>query len=491
MGMIAKRATARQLAHMVVPVGSWIDDLASCGLPGPIELLAAACYEAVLSIDVGKAKSSTTEHTSTTLRSLLQVRAFAKGIVIGCGAASFKAHFVPDWEFAVRFSGPGRRQVSFDIGAARTLEDKLVNGELFDQVRGALALVMDSGPHVNVIEGPPDVGRLIRSSVLRRKSRVLGDDESPFANDHFLPIPEGFASASIALPDGAAHRVLEAAKASRFPGVAGDGPCLWRVSLSGGRPLHAARLDIVADGAGERIEVVPGERDGSAVGRQRTFRAALFALRAIALRVREDAPQASKAIGDYVDACIQSSQAPDRRSQYVPVWNEETAIGVVGTSATLPLAVTFQATDARMVDLIRCAQSWLLVRHRIPHRETRDGVFRYSARRPVIKAGPDNTLIARLRYGASFVTRPDLLASGELDDDETAYWECSAGSFQAAGTTMNHLFVQGLAQTDNQVAYGAELLALIQAFCWALESAQPEVAIKTVCLAPSRSVAVL
>lgn len=491
MGMIAKRATARQLAPMVVPVGSWIDDFASCGLPGPAQLLAAACYEAVLAIDVGKAKSSTTEHTSTTVRSLLQVRALPKGVVIGFGAASFRARFMPDWELAVRFSGPGRRQVSFDVGAARTLEDKLANGEVFDRVRDALALIMESGPHLNVVEGPPDVGRLIESSVLRRKSRVLGDDESPFANDHFLPIPEAFAGGVIALPDGAARLVVEAARTLGFPGAAGDGSRLWRISLSGGRPSNAACLDIVADGAGERIEVVPGERDGSAVGRQRTFRAAMYALRLTALRVREDAPKAAEAIGNYVDACVQSSQAPDRRSQYLPAWNEETAIGVVGTGCALPLAVTSSATNVAMFDLIRCAQAWLPIRHRNPHRETGDQVFRYSARRPVIKEGPDNTLIARLRYGASFVTRPDLLASGELAEHETAYWECSAGSFQAGGKKMNHLLVDGLAQTDNQVAYGAELLALMQAFCWALESAQPEAGIRAVCLAPSRGVAAL
>lgn len=106
MGMIAKRATARQLAPMVVPVGSWIDDFASCGLPGPAQLLAAACYEAVLAIDVGKAKSSTTEHTSTTVRSLLQVRALPKGVVIGFGAASFRARFMPDWNSRCGFRDP-------------------------------------------------------------------------------------------------------------------------------------------------------------------------------------------------------------------------------------------------------------------------------------------------------------------------------------------------------------------------------------------------
>lgn len=484
MGVIAKRTTARLMAPLEVRVGGWYERLADSGLPDRQDLLAAACYQAVLGVDLSRATSSTSYSALTTMRSLLQVRSYPKGALIGCGAASPSGAFVCDWQIAMRLTDKG--DATLTVGDARTLKGELVNSELFVEVREAVCSALADGPRIEIVEGAPDVSPLLRSSVLRQKSR-LNSDESPFAGDWHIPPPSEFSTRTLYLPDGGARALADAASACTIPGAVGEGSCLWRLDLSGGRQAHKASLSIVSGRAGDAVELELPDLAGSSVGAQRTFRAVVSTLVWLAERTAAENPETGRALTEYVKSCLDAWQRPDRRDLYQPVWDADTPAGVVGTDVPLPVAVVFDAPGSSLFDFLRFAQSWLLARQRSPRREEGRGKdLWYAARRPVMHKTPDGKLLARLRYVKSPVTSPEVLANGPERDGQTVFWECSAGTFESAGRQKGFLAVRGLSQTDGQIGYGAELLALFQAFCWELQAAQPGKALSTIRLGGAR-----
>jgi hypothetical protein len=92
------------------------------------------------------------------------------------------------------------------------------------------------------------------------------------------------------------------------------------------------------------------------------------------------------------------------------------------------------------------------------------------------------------RYGTDPDShRPDTVVARPRDDTRACFWECRVNSYDAGGGTRDGaLVVSGLAQTDGLIAYGAELLTFLRAFCWNLQSAEPDASVSTVCLTSPR-----
>jgi hypothetical protein len=489
-GLLAKRATAKLAESASLPVGPWMA-IDAAGPLNAVDLLTLACHAAVLRTDVGNAESpalsasgkvSPTSVSMSTLRSLLQVRETPRGPVIACGAA--KGQMAPDWELLV--SKDGNHHAVAAVQHVKTRDDQLINGRLLDQVRTTLGGVLESGLDLKVKDGPPDLGGIVQASVLRKKS-AWSNDRSPFTGDYFLPIPDEFTGTPrIELPVGSAHATAVAAQASAYPGTPGDGPCLRSIDLSGGRPGNGARLLIVSDTAGERVEVILPEPHGSsAAGMQRTFRAAMIILGDLADRIKDESPEASQAVGSYVRACIEPYAAPDRAERFQPAWDENTPADVVPVTATIPIAITTRNLSTGLIDHLWCAQSWLLVRQRTwstGFGKTKSTNF--NSRRPVAIRKDDQTIQGKLRYGADPDShRPDAFTARLRNDKLACFWECRVNSAQAVGGKRDGaLVVSGLAQTDGMLAYGADLMTLLRAFCWSLESADPKASISTVYL---------
>lgn len=479
MGLLAKMTTARITQPVTVPAARWLSQRDGADVLTDGEFLAAACMSAVCGTEVGKAESpaldtrgrtASSQISASSLRSLLQVSRAGSGVRISCGAVHKAGAFVPDWELMVQPAGEG--QADLTVRRSRTLDGKLINGDLLVRVRDAVGRVLEGPCPVATRAGQPDPAELVRASVMRAES-WLSHDRSPFAGDHFLPLPPAYTQTPrIDLPPGTANAVADAGLRSGFPCSRGEGSRLASFDLSGGRRSAAARLEVVADQAGERIEIHAGG-DGSPVGAQRTFRAAMTILRRAAVLAKDAAPAATQALDRYVSACVEGYTSADRLRDFQPVWDKETPADVVPTSAGLPVAIIARTSATGLFGNLSCAQAWLLVQQRtFLVRSGRARVPAFLSRRPAFFKGENGLLQARLRY-MSFNggTRPDQMGSDLGTGDSCCFWECRVRS-QPDGTAA--LVVDAISQTDGVIGYGAELLTLMRAFCWSLSCVDPE-----------------
>jgi hypothetical protein len=483
-GLLAKMATARITQPVTVPVAGWLSQRDGAGLLTGREFLTAACMSAVCGTEVGKAESpaleahgrtASSEISGSSLRSLLQVSRVDSGARISCGAVGRAGAFVPDWELLVQPTGDSQAAVT--VRRSRTLDGKLINGDLLVRVRDAVGQVLAGPCPVASRAGQPDPGELVRVSVMRAKS-WLSNDRSPFAGDHFLPLPSAYTQTPrIDLPPGTAGAVADAALRSEYPCARGEGSRMASFDLSGGRRSATARLDVVADQAGERIEIHAGG-EGSAVGAQRTFRAAMTILRRVAVLVKDAAPAATETLDGYVSACVEGYTSADRLPDFQPVWDKEIPADVVPVGAGLPVAITARTSATGLFDRLYCAQAWLLVQQRsFLVRSGRTRVPAFLSRRPAFFKGENGRLQARLSY-MSFNggTRPDQTGSDLGTGDSCRFWECRVRS-QPDGTAA--LVVDAISQTDGVIGYGAELLTLMRAFCWSVSCVDPEARLTT------------
>jgi hypothetical protein len=494
MGLLAKSATKRAVAPVSTAVGEWLPSLANAHpylsrrdlfnltLMEPL----FATTESARSSWLTGSKATTSEIEAKTLGAVLRLEGDGPGGLSQFSVAvpSPTGNSVFDWRLNVQLADNGDVEIS--VGAYRTREDKLLNERVLEHVRERIPSALAVGPILARTDGPPDLDANVTRCVL---SGAFGKAKSPFANDYLVPLPAEFVhGATLSLPKGTAKALSAVLPDSEFPSIAtGDG--LRAIDLSGGRPIGGV-LRVVADHNGDRLLLDwPTCSTESDIGRQRTFRLAMRALRDLALRSARSAPDAATVIETYIARlATEPNNAENRSDSFVPAWSDVIAAEAVTMpkrGGWLPIGIVCTAPDETLWPSVMAAEASLTVRQRTWARgltqRTRDKTRSYSARRPIVLRSTEGKTIPYLRYGASFAM--DVDKYGTYADNRSWFWEARLGSkILANGRRRSLLLAQGLSHTDGFISYGMELFGLFRGFCWAVKHQFPDAELSTLWL---------
>lgn len=495
MGVIAKGITNRRTEPIQAPLGPW-EPAAARVVPelGREDLLWLAVLSAALAVPVGGAESCwlsgqgkvpESRRDSASVRSLLRCEGGRGGPpAVSLGAAHL-GQFVADWALSVdpRIAGGA----VIDVPQYRTWDGKLPNFGVLDTLRASIIAALAQGPRLDITEGVPSFDGMVARSTLRKTS-FMHFDESPFAHDYLTPIPAWFANgACIDIPADSVGEV--AAAFDELSATApGAGPVARVRSLSAGRPGNRSRILLFGMPEAPRLELdLPAFEGSSAVGRQRTFRAALAFLQTCAARVTGTAARSS--ISQFVEACAGPFGAPDRIERFEHAWSPEVASDVmpVGSGSRVPVALLMRSKVARtLLDLAAEAQSWTVVRDRTWaagfRQSKRDATRVFQTRRAAFVADAEGRVHPWLRY--AHVAESPIDQPASCSSADSWFWECRLGDAPQGhdGRAEQRVLLSGLSHTDSLVGYGTELLTFLRALAWLVEDADLSASIRTVWL---------
>jgi Double zinc ribbon len=489
---VNKAVTGTRTKPFPLTVGTWPAEYqGTLSALQPHEILTLATYRALLAVDLGGCTSfyslpgqkrvSMADEVKRSSVCVVRAESLAKpGDRITCGAPSPLLHFTSDWllQALVESAAP-----AIDIVASRTLDNALVNYALLKRVRQTWATALTEGPgRVTLEPGLPDLTRLVTRQLAPKRFW------SPFRHDYVLPIPDSFVDgARVPLPEQGIEALPGVFAAQQLP-PEGDGGdhVLASLSLSGGRPgSPPPRVTLARDERGPAI--VFELPDESTHGRQRTFRAALNVLRNVARLAAETAPDASKALSDWVEAGSATLRDPERVQSFRTYWSEAVAAGIVQLrpGMPLPIGLVVRSRDASSdMGRLLTAQNWLMAFQRTWARgltqASRDSKRIYLRKGPaVLRINGKPTPFLRFAHSGA-VTAP---AFTFVDGSEGWYWETSLRSRDLEdGRHETVLFASGLSRAGDMLCYGAELMRLMATFGWLIQGADPDAEIQTLTL---------
>lgn len=494
---IAKQKTNRLIEPIAAPIGPWIDVTASAfPFLERDEILTLRALNTLLEVDVGNAWTSTlnvkgtvskSQVNATSIRSLLRCEGGLKsGERFALGTCTSVGSFVTDWAVSVRVDDSDSATLVVD--SIRTRDNEVPNAKLLNEVRDAITANLLNPPALELVPGLPELNEL----VTRRKlpsAASLRRDASPFANDFFVPLPSVFHDgARVELPRGAAEQCGAWLEAAHWPPTAAQVDAVWSADLSGGREVDssALRFESTDDGDGIRFDL-PNLETASAIGRQRTLRAAVWVLRFLVIAAEKNQkPEIAHSLEAYLGDCLALWQDPLRNLKFDKAWPAEGVVDVVnlGSGRRMPIGLHIRCDESiSLFDELRTAQAWVTVRERTWTKGLRVESQRanrvYSCRRAMFLQ-QDDKMLPFLRYAQCSSNPIDVVLRG--DATVPWFWECKLRTWKADGKVEALLIIDGLTQGDGIVAYGAELLTLLRAFAWKVARADASAEFQTLTL---------
>ncbi len=423
-------------------------------------------------------KSTHAEIATTSLRSMLRVRLSGPSSVdVDLGAPSPFCKFQPDWLIRIAFdSATGCAELT--TPAFRTRDNSLVNAPSYQVVKALIAEVVSIPPVVSIEPGPLDVEGTVRRLVLA--------PASPFKDDYLSPGPLSFTHGCevvVAEADAMAVRdallgSLRAVSGSAYgadaavdvaPGASTDALLVMRINKESSKiQLHCPEFEALTEPAKHRI--------------RRTFLRTLDKPGIGELSKIEPLNSACIAWANVDGEAVPTSWT-SLASTTEPGVALEPTVGMkipIGVRVGSPEPVA-SWSDRAILGMAH-AESSLLVRSRSWTRGLR------------AKAREENRILTQRRgayldsdatvwrYIHSSPTQLSRYHGIGADFDPTAFWEVRCQPWQSpSGEGGWSAWSSGLAVAHGQIAYGPEMLRLLQAW-GTIASRHPDATIETLYL---------
>ena len=516
MGFAGKRETATAVQPQAAPIGAWA---AQTALEFPFlsrnDILGLAGMRALLAVDTGpfsstyitEGRHTSAEVSAASTHSLLRCTIVNSGAtVLSCGALKPDCTFVPDW--SMHYKVPERGEAVIEVPQFRTSEDYLRCGVLLVKLRDAVKEVLSNGIHLHLGDGPPSSDGLVVNVTADLKG--YSSHGSPAFGSDYLGGMSGLPKEPLALPPAARNAVLAAMDATAFHGKPGSGDVLRVVSLAGPRQGDAGSVTLrKAEESDQLLIDIPSNL--ARLERQRSYRVALRLLARIAIELKESEPDVSASISAHAERIDADTLAAWKAAISGPMivskeralaqrenellqkhWDKTTAALVVPLAAgrwyPVGVRVTTTAKDVSYLTRALQAADWVSNFKRTwtrgARQATRDQNRFISARRCGLLFDKDDHALPFLRYVWHGNVSDHLMV--RAFPNQAWFWEANARSAPASepsGQSSGMLFVSGWAHADGVLAYGENLLILLQAFADAVTALDDQAHIQTLYLA--------
>lgn len=500
--------TAQVIQPQRARIGDWASDLtARFPFLERADILALAGMRALLAVDTGFYSStyiterqfSASQFYQASTHSLLRCRWIMPGgtTYLDCGAPKPDQTFVSDWQLKYAVSEDGDALI--EVPHYKLTNDGLRSGELLTQLREAVTATLASGIHLRLDEGPPVMDGL----VVTMPAGLAGypdNDNSPFGNDRLGGLTDVYRE-PLALPATARDAVLAAMTASHFRSVPGSGDVLCAASLAGGRPFDAGSVTLRWAGDNDQLVIdIPETLD--LAERERSYRAALRCLLAIAGQLGESEPGISATVRAHAEhvgtdntgawrAAVGTRLRDRPAGLWLNNWDRSTAAPMVPIAAGRWYPIGIRVTTPTETNYLRraaAAADWIgSFKRATPILQPNGrpgGRLALSARRCGPLYSTNDRPISCLRYAADRDVSDYSFTKVTLT--QAWFWEVNARGTSASepvSSSGGMLLVTGWSHADGVLGYGENLLSMLRAFAEVVSASDDEARVQTLYMA--------
>lgn len=379
-----------------------------------------------------------------------------------------------DWTLEIQHAIDGSANVTVAVVSARSVDDKIENIEALDQIRGRCAAVLAKPPVIRVVAGGASSAY---AALVPRPDRTRSGVPHPLDNDYLLPTPDWFTHGNTwACPPGSVAE-LDGFTWDELVCRRGNDGLTFDVSSGGPAP---ALVHFRSGPSGDfvSLEMQPA---ASQVLRQSSYQRTLHLFDVLGEGLREDSAfrvvlrDWSRGLDDDPTAGGTASWIPDQSSDA-----SASCLAVPKVGGSSPVGLVCRTSTPVDHDLLRAATKSLPVRQRtwalratlLTQAQDRT----YLQRRASVGGDKDNPI--RARYGA-YPTLPLRVACGN-DRRLAWFWELEqASTVLTSGLFETSFVLTGQTRVGAELAYGRELLDLLQCLEWLVAHSHPDAEFST------------